>query len=84
MADERPFVTVIYNGVEKNIGYNPEAAVRALLEAAIKVFGITQAPHLLGLFNQAGVELSDNASAEAAGIKPGDRLLLRPSAVRGG
>jgi hypothetical protein len=56
----------------------------ALLDHAIKAFGISQNPHLLALFNQAGAELQDNQSAEAAGIKPGDRLLLRPSAVRGG
>lgn len=84
MTHEKSYVTVIYNGVEKSIEYNPEAAVRALLAAAIAAFGIKQAPHLLGLFNQAGAELSDSVSAEAAGVKPGDRLLLRPSAVRGG
>lgn len=84
MADKQPTVTIVYNGMERLIEYNPEAVVRALLEHAIRAFGVTQAPHLLGLFNQAGAELQDNISAEAAGIRPGDRLLLRPSAVRGG
>lgn len=84
MASEKPSVTIIYNGLEKSLEYNPEATVRVLLDHAIKAFGISQNPHLLALFNQAGAELQDNQSAEAAGIKPGDRLLLRPSAVRGG
>jgi hypothetical protein len=84
MANEKPSVRIIYNGLERSLEYNPEAAVRALLDHAIKAFGITQNPHLVALFNQAGVELQDNQSAETAGIKAGDLLLLRPSAVRGG
>lgn len=84
MASQKPSVTIIYNGLDKSLEYNPEAAVRALLDHAIQAFGITQNPHLLALFNEAGAELQDNKSAEAAGIKPGDKLLLRPSAVRGG
>jgi len=58
--------------------------VRAILEHAIKAFGITQQPHLLSLFTEAGVELDDNLSAEKAGVKPGEKLLLRPGAVKGG
>ena len=84
MVSEKPSVTIIYNGLEKSFEYNPEATVRALLDHAIKAFGISQNPHLLALFNQASVELQDSQSAEAAGIKHGERLLLRPSAVRGG
>ena len=77
-------VLVIYNGLEKTIPYNPESPVRAIVEHAIRAFGITQQPHLLSLFTQAGVELNDNLSAEKAGVKPGDKLLLRPGAVKGG
>ncbi len=77
-------VLVIYNGIEKELDYQPHAAVQALLEAARKVFGVNQNPHLLGLFTEQGQELNDQQSAEAAGIQPGSRFLLRPSAVRGG
>jgi len=77
-------VLVIYNGLEKPLPYNPESPVRAILEHAIKAFGITQQPHLLSLFTEAGVELNENLSAEKAGVKPGEKLLLRPGAVKGG
>jgi hypothetical protein len=79
-----PTVSVIYNGLEKVIPYQPHAAVQALLEHARQAFEVHQNPHLLGLFTETGVELSDQISAEAAGVKPHARLLLRPSAVRGG
>jgi len=55
MVNEKPSVTIIYNGLEKSLEYNPEATVRALLDHAIKAFGISQNPHLLALFNQAGI-----------------------------
>lgn len=83
-SSHTPIVIVIYNGVEKELSYQPHAAVQALLEHARKEFGVQQNPHLLGLFTEQGQELNDQQSAEAAGITPGTRLLLRPSAVRGG
>jgi hypothetical protein len=54
------------------------------LDHAIKAFGLTDRTHLLGLFTEQGVELVDTASVESAGIQPGEKLLLRPSAVRAG
>lgn len=83
-TEKRDNVLVIYNGLEKPITYNPEGLVRVIVEHAIKAFGITQQPHLLSLFTEGGVELNDNLSAEKAGVKPGEKLLLRPGAVKGG
>ncbi len=77
-------ISIVYNGITKSITVNPEQAVQAVREQAIHVFGVTQNPHLLGLFTDQGVELSDTQSVENAGITPGVTLLLRPSAVRAG
>jgi proteasome lid subunit RPN8/RPN11 len=77
-------VEVTYNGITKSLNVNPEERVSALLQQAISAFGITQNPHLLGLFRDNGTEVPDNQSIESAGLKPGELLLLRPSAVRGG
>jgi hypothetical protein len=85
VAVEKKFaVAVVYNGVTKPFEVDPEEQVRALLQQAIAAFGVTQQPHLLGLFRTNGSELPDNESVERAGLKPGEVLLLRPSAVRGG
>ena len=83
-GQQKPVVTVIYNGLEKALEYNPHAAVQSLLQHSIRSFGITQNAHLLGLFTTGGVELKDQDNLEAIGVTPGARLLLRPSAVRGG
>jgi len=82
---EKKFVVdVVYNGVTKPLQVEPEEQVAALLRKAITTFGITQNPHLLGLFRENGSEVPDNESVERAGLKPGEVLLLRPSTVRGG
>ncbi len=77
-------VAVVYNGITKPFEVDPEEQVRALLQQAIAAFGVTQQPHLLGLFRTNGSEVPDNESVERAGLKPGEVLLLRPSAGRGG
>jgi hypothetical protein len=80
-----PFkVTVLYNGVPQKFEVRGDELVRRLLEQALQVFGPIPNPHLLGLFDQAGVELTDSQTIEAAGVKSEDMLLLRPSSVRGG
>jgi hypothetical protein len=38
----------------------------------------------VSLFTESGQELPDNVSLEAAGVKPGESLILRQSAVKGG
>ena len=77
-------VTVSYNGLDQEVRYNPHAQVRAIYEHALHEFGIPPNMQGLGLFTEAGVQLSLDSSAEAAGIQPGARLQLRARAVSGG
>jgi hypothetical protein len=77
-------VTVIYNGVAKKFEVRRDELVQRLLDQARQAFGPINNGHLLGLFTKEGVELRDDQSIEAAGVKPHDVLLLRPSTVRGG
>jgi|SRR5579872_6937486 len=77
-------VTVIYNGVPKNFEVRRDELVQRLLDQARQAFGPINNPHLLGLFKKDGVELQDNQTMEAAGVKPNEVLLLRPGTVRGG
>jgi hypothetical protein len=77
-------VTVLYNGVPKKFEVRREELVQPLLDQARHAFGPINNPHLLGLFTKDGVELKDDQSIEASGVKPHDVLLLRPSTVRGG
>jgi hypothetical protein len=77
-------VTVLYNGVPKKFEVRRDELVRQLLDQARQAFGPISNPHLLALFTKAGVELKDDQTIEAAGVKPHEELLLRPSSVRGG
>ncbi len=77
-------VTVLYNGVLKRFEVRRDELVQRLLDQARQAFGPINNPHLLGLFTKAGVELKDDQTIEAAGVKPHEELLLRPSVVRGG
>lgn len=77
-------VTVVYNGIERQIAFEPETTIGTIREHATREFGITQNPHLLGLFTKEGNELPDQQTAKEAGLHKGTTLLLRPSAVRGG
>ena len=77
-------VTVLYNGVRKEFEVRRNELVQRLLDKARQAFGPIQNSHLLGLFTKDGVELTDDQTIEAAGVKPHEELLLRPSSVRGG
>jgi hypothetical protein len=77
-------VIVLYNGVKKPFEVRRDELVKMLLNEAIRTFGPINNPHLLGLFTKSGVELTDDQIIEAAGVKPHEELLLRPSSVRGG
>jgi hypothetical protein len=78
------YVTVLYNGVPKKFEVRRNELVQRLLDQARQAFGPINQPHLLALFTKDGVELKDDQSIEAAGVKPQEVLLLRPSTVRGG
>jgi hypothetical protein len=87
LEERRPHqfeVTVLYNGVSKKFEVRLNELVQRLLEQARQAFGPINNAHLLGLFTKDGVELKDDQCIEAAGVKPDDVLLLRPSTVRGG
>lgn len=77
-------VFVSYNGLERPFTVNANEPVHTLLSKAVKEFGVTNQPHVLALFNQANVELPDAAKLGEVGVKAGDHLLMRPSAVKGG
>lgn len=77
-------IEVLYNGLAKPLAVEPHQQMTAVVELAAHLFGITQNVHTLALFRPDGTEIAVNQSAEAAHIKAGERLALRPSAVRGG
>jgi hypothetical protein len=84
-AVKRDTVTITYNGNDKVIDYRPDEKVRVVLDRALAEFHVTSNPHLMGLFTEGNVELpDDDATMSAAGVKPGELLVLRQSAVRGG
>lgn len=83
-ADTKFDVSVIYNGLAKTVVVNENETVQAVLQHAIHEFGSLPNPHTLALFTTAGVELNDQTRVKDAGINPGDKLLLRPSTVKGG
>jgi hypothetical protein len=77
-------VSINYSGITKTFTATPHQAVQSLLEAALNAFGVHNNRHTQSLFTEAGVELADAQSLEAAGVKAGATLLLRPSKVKGG
>jgi hypothetical protein len=77
-------VTVTFNGQDVAISFQPQEAVQAVLERALNAFNVTSNRHLMSLFTEAGTELTDSMSMQAAGINPGDVLVLRQSKVKGG
>jgi hypothetical protein len=77
-------VEINYNGVVKPFKVTVSELVKALLEKAIRVFGISQNMHLLALFTPSNEELADSKTIGSAGVHPNERLNLRPSAMRGG
>lgn len=77
-------VTITYNGNDKIISYKPDETVRTVLDRALAEFHVTSNPHLMGLFTEGNVELPDDSTMSAAGVQPGQLLVLRQSTVRGG
>ena len=76
-------VKVLYDGQYKTFEVRAEEKVKKLLDQAIAAFGAGPNPHTLALFKD-GKELNDNDTIKVAGIEPNDKLLLRPSTVKGG
>jgi hypothetical protein len=84
IVEKKFAVEIVYNGITKSLQVEPDEQVTAVLHRAIAAFGITQQPHLLSLFRQDGSVVPENESVERAGLRPGEVLLLRPNAVKGG
>jgi hypothetical protein len=81
---DRPFtVEVIYNGVPKPFEVRHDELVKTLLDKALVAFAPIPNPHTLSLYRGAD-ELEDGKTLEQSGVKPRDKLLLRPSKVKGG
>jgi hypothetical protein len=76
-------VTVVYNGVSKPLEVNDHQVVQAVLAHALQLFGLAPGGEPMVLAT-AGGELDLHQSVDAAGIRPGAQLLLRPRTVRGG
>jgi len=82
--DKQFAVQIVYNGVTKPLEVERNQLVTVVLQRAITLFGITQNPHLLSFFRQDGSLVPEADTVERAGLKPGQVLLLRPNAVKGG
>jgi hypothetical protein len=77
-------IIVIYNGVPKEIKVRHDETVAQVLNRAVAAFAPLPQPHTMSLFNEAGNELNDAHTVDQAGIREHDKLLMRPSAVKGG
>lgn len=85
-ADRNKFaVTVTYNGLGKPLEVNRNQSLNAVLQHALKLFGVTADPGGFRLLAEAtGAELNLNQSVEDAGVVAGTRLVLAPRVVSGG
>jgi hypothetical protein len=85
-AEKKPFeITVVYNGVPKEIKVRHEETVSQVLNRAVATFQPLPQPHTMALYTAAGEELKNEAlTVDEAGIHEHDKLLLRPSTVKGG
>lgn len=77
-------VIVIYNGLSKPIEIKHDETIKQVLDRAIQVFSPLPNPHTLSLFTEKGVELADTATVKESHLHPHEKLLLRPSQVKGG
>ena len=78
-------ITILYNGIPKKIEIDRDATVKTLLDRALALFGNLPQQHMLALWTEKGVELTnEQETLKAAHVKDGDSLILRPSTVKGG
>ena len=75
---------IVHNGVEKALDARPDERVSALLQQAIRLFGVTHQPHLLSLYREDGTKVAEDQTVKSAGLKDGTVLYLRPDSVKGG
>src|SRR5260370_23112996 len=87
VEDRKLRIGIVWNGVEKHEEVKEEETIQAVLARAIRLFHITQQPHLLSLFVSEGNdarELDDNSTVKQNGLTSESILYLRPSRVKGG
>jgi hypothetical protein len=78
-------IVVIYNGQTKPTKIAANELIKDVLAQAIALFGSLPNPHTLALYTEDGGELKDEQqTAEQAGLRPGEKVLLRPSTVKAG
>jgi hypothetical protein len=77
-------VVIIYNGIKKLLEVKRDELFKVVLQKAIALFGSLPNPHTLALFTEAGRELPENETVKQVGLRPDEKLLLRPSTVKGG
>ncbi len=84
--EPKPFdIKITYNGIEKELTVSDDEAISSVLTRAIALFPISEAQHLLALFDHKGTEITNEAqTVDEAGLKKNSRLVLRQSAVKGG
>ena len=76
---------VTYNGVIERLKPKLDDTIAELLAEAIKKFGPLPQPHTLALYRESGQELTNESqTVRQAGLIEGEKLLLRPSTVKGG
>lgn len=78
-------VTVTYNGLGKQLEVNSHQSLNAVLQHALKLFGVTADSSGFRLLAEStGAELNLNQSVDDAGVVAGTRLVLAPRVVSGG
>lgn len=84
-AIKQDTLTITFNGADDVVKYHPHQKVEVVLKQALDHFEIQQNRHLMSLFTEAGVELTnEQLTLEEAGVRAGAVLILRPSTVKGG
>jgi hypothetical protein len=78
-------VRILYNGLTRDLEVHAHEKMKVVTDHAIKLFEVTEQPHLLALFDEQNHEFIDlTQTVTEAGLEPGQRLVLRQSQVRGG
>jgi hypothetical protein len=88
---------VFYGSAERTVTFVLGTTVQQCDEAAVSAFPIVTNPHTFGLFREDGisellpltasiarVEGQESAPPGTVGIRENEKLILRPSTVRGG
>lgn len=74
----------IYNGQKKPLKVAKDELIKDVLTRVIALFGSLPNPHTLSLYTEDTGELKDDQTVEQAGLRPGEKILLRPSTVKAG